>query len=159
MKTSVLILESALVAGLCFGPGCASRRAVQVQDPGYSAPVDQPVVATIPSPAVPSPGPTPSPELTPTAKPETAKPSEPEPARPTGPLVVNEAPPPPQIEVVGTSPGKDYVWIPGYWQWKNHWTWMDGHWAIGPRPNAAWIPGRWVRRTNGGWLWVKGYWR
>ncbi|MBC8094644.1 MAG: YXWGXW repeat-containing protein [Akkermansiaceae bacterium] len=73
-------------------------------------------------------------------------------------FTVVSRPPLPQIELVGKPPGPDYVWMPGHWERKEHWTWISGHWAQTPRPQAAWIPGRWAR-CDQGWMWVAGYWR
>jgi len=142
MKISILVLESALVLGLCLGPGCATRRNVRIQDPAYTPP------AAAREPAAPDS----TPRQPPSAKPAVIDPPS------TAPVFVTEAPPPPHVEVVRLSPGPEYVWMPGYWEWKNHWTWMNGHWAVKPHPNAAWLPGRWVRRETG-WIWVHGYWR
>jgi hypothetical protein len=155
MKTSVLVLESALVLGLCLGPGCASRRRAAIQDPAYSSPVGQPVSGNS-SVETPEPPPVKPSSLKPTSKPAGTEPTS---AASPSPVVVNEAPPPPHVEVVRNPPGPQYVWIPGYWEWKNRWSWVNGHWEIGPRPGAVWVPGRWSRRTSGGWIWVRGYWR
>jgi hypothetical protein len=147
MKTSVLILESALVLGLCLGAGCATRHGIKVQDPAYAAPVGASAPSN--SPAV---GREPSRLAATSGKPVVTEP-------PTTPVVVTEAPPPPHVEVVRSAPGPQYVWIPGYWEWKDRWSWVNGHWVVSPYANAAWIPGRWIRRANGGWSWVRGYWR
>jgi len=32
-------------------------------------------------------------------------------------VVVPQAPPPPQVEVVPVAPGPNYYWVPGYWYW------------------------------------------
>jgi hypothetical protein len=78
--------------------------------------------------------------------------------RPPKQTPITEAPPPPQVEVVGTAPNPDYVWIPGRWEWQDGWTWMSGFWATAPHPQAEWIPGRWVKKRRG-WIWIRGYWR
>ena len=73
-------------------------------------------------------------------------------------IVVTETPPPPQVEVVGLAPGPDFVWMPGCWEWRGHWVWAGGRWAIGPHPHARWIPGRWTRHGRNH-VWIRGYWR
>jgi hypothetical protein len=165
MKTSVLVLESALVLGLCLGPGCVSRRAAVIQDPAYAPPVSRPLSDHSPieiqeRPTEPLPPPPPPAKPTSSLKP-TSKPggSEPTSGASPSPIVVNEAPPPPHVEIVRNAPGPQYVWIPGFWEWKNRWSWMNGHWEIEPHPGAVWVPGRWIRRSGGGWTWVRGYWR
>ena len=72
--------------------------------------------------------------------------------------IITEAPPPPQIEVVGDTPGSDYTWIPGHWEWEGQWVWAEGKWVKAPRPEAMWVPGRWIHRMHG-WVWIRGYWR
>src|SRR5208283_4429256 len=59
-----------------------------------------------------------------------------QPGAPTGPVVAEQAPPPPQAEVVPAVPGPDYVWLPGYWSIGvgGAWVWIGGHYALPPRP-------------------------
>lgn len=47
-------------------------------------------------------------------------------------------PPPPPVEVMPASPGPDYYWSDGYWDWgPAGWIWIGGRWAIGFGP--GWI--------------------
>ena len=74
------------------------------------------------------------------------------------PPIVRVSPPPHRVEVYGTPPYPEAVWIPGYWQHqRGEWVWMPGHWERSPRPNAVWVPGHWEER-RGGWVWMKGHW-
>jgi len=73
-------------------------------------------------------------------------------------VVVQEAPPPPQAEVVPVSPGPDYVWIDGYWAWNGRWVWTPGRWKIRPHLRAVWAPGHWIHGRHG-WVWAPGHWR
>jgi len=54
-----------------------------------------------------------------------------------------EGPPPPaQEEVVVATPGPDYVWIGGYWDWDvgvRHYVWRAGRWDHPPHPEARWV--------------------
>ncbi len=75
-----------------------------------------------------------------------------------GEVVVTEAPPAPQVEVVGIAPGPEFVWMPGAWEWRGRWFWVGGRWAAGPHPGALWVQGRWIRHGHGH-VWVRGYWR
>jgi hypothetical protein len=53
-------------------------------------------------------------------------------ARPLpGRYIVQPPPPPPPVRyVVPRSPGRNLVWVPGYWVWTgNRYVWQDGYWA------------------------------
>jgi hypothetical protein len=78
------------------------------------------------------------------------------------PVVVATVPtspvPPPEV-APGVSPGSDYVWLAGYYNWVgDHYVWMPGTWVRAPQATAVWIPGRWVP-TTGGYMWVPGHWQ
>jgi hypothetical protein len=68
-------------------------------------------------------------------------------------------PPPPQEEVVTVAPGPLAVWfwVPGCWEWRDHWVWYGGHWAPRPHPGAIWIRSGWAHRGHGR-VWVSGHW-
>lgn len=56
------------------------------------------------------------------------------------------APPRPLVEVVGTAPGDNYVWVNGYWGWSGgRWVWRPGRWTVAPYDNYAWVPSGWTR--------------
>ena len=82
----------------------------------------------------------------------------PPPGAPAGEVVVNEAPPVPQQEVVVAAPGPDYVWTPGFYSWQGRWVWVRGSWVIPPRRHAVWVGGHWGHRGRG-YVWVGGHWR
>ena len=74
-------------------------------------------------------------------------------------VVVTEAPPPAQTEVIPVAPGPDYVWVGGYWVREGpRWVWAPGRYTLRPRPAAVWVPGHWVAHRRG-WVWVAGHWR
>jgi hypothetical protein len=73
-------------------------------------------------------------------------------------MIVSEAPPLPQVEVIGMPPDRGYTWDPGRWKWEKGWSWVSGKWVALPEPKASWTTGRWVRRDSG-WVWVQGHWR
>jgi hypothetical protein len=75
-----------------------------------------------------------------------------------GEVVVTEAPPPLQQEVVVAAPGPNYFWVPGYWAWHGHWVWVGGNWTLRPHPHAVWVNGRWGRRGHA-YVWIGGRWR
>jgi hypothetical protein len=64
-------------------------------------------------------------------------------------IVVTQAPPAAQQEVVTARPSSDSVWVGGYWTWRNsRYEWIPGHWATPPRSGATWIPPRWEQEGN-----------
>ena len=75
------------------------------------------------------------------------------------PVIVRDAPPPPQTEVITVAPSSRHVWVPGYWTWRDDdWVWRSGYWESRPYPDALWVPGQWVATANG-WRWQDGRWR
>lgn len=80
-----------------------------------------------------------------------------------GQLLITQAPPTaPQTTVVATRPsrpGDDYVWVEGYWAWRNErYEWVESHWQQPPRSNAVWVAPRWERRSDGKYTFYEGYW-
>ena len=64
-----------------------------------------------------------------------------------GRYVVQPPPPPPPQRFVPRSPGRNYVWVPGYWNWNgSRYYWQDGYWAK-TRGNGR----------NNGWRGNQGY--
>jgi hypothetical protein len=73
-------------------------------------------------------------------------------------LIVQGAPPPDRIEVVGAPPTPDQVWLRGYWSIQaGAWLWVGGHWEVRHHHGAEWEPGRWVQ-TPRGYEWHDGHW-
>ncbi len=63
-------------------------------------------------------------------------------------------PPPPPVEVMPPSPGSDYYWSDGYWDWgPTGYVWIGGRWSVGFGP--GWRgPGRpWHGWEHGGRRW------
>jgi hypothetical protein len=76
-------------------------------------------------------------------------------------VVVTSIPvaPQPLQETASVSPGSDYVWVAGYYNWLgDHYTWVLGNWVRVPRVSAAWVPAHW-QPTAGGYTWVEGHWQ
>jgi hypothetical protein len=128
MKVSFVPRMSVFIVVLLLATGCAERHTVYVQSP---APSPSAAVEEIVFVKV---------------------------QPPSGENAITEAPPAPQVEVVGAAPGRDYVWMPGVWQWHGGWVWVSGRWVIAPRLEAVWVPGHWTHRRQG-WTWIHGYWR
>jgi hypothetical protein len=81
------------------------------------------------------------------------------PPPPPGAVFVQNAPPAARVEVVGTAPGPNFVWIGGYYRYDGgHYAWAPGRWERGPHANAAWVNGEWVHHSKG-WYWREGHWR
>lgn len=73
-------------------------------------------------------------------------------------IVVTQAPPAPQQEVVSARPSSSHVWVGGYWTWRNsRYEWVAGHWAVPPHSGATWIPPRWVPE-GGAYRFYEGHW-
>ena len=82
-----------------------------------------------------------------------------QPAVTAAPVVVDQAPPAPQVEVVPVAPGPEYAWTPGCWSWGVHgWVWVGGRYVVRPRPHAVWVQGHWSGRGRG-YVWIGGHWR
>lgn len=77
---------------------------------------------------------------------------------PVSTVVVTQAPPAPQSEVVLARPSPDYVWVAGYWTWRdNRYEWVSGQWVIPPHSNSAWVAPHW-EPESGGYRFYEGYW-
>jgi hypothetical protein len=74
-------------------------------------------------------------------------------------IIVTEAPPALQQDVVLVQPSPQYVWLAGYWTWhsNNGYKWVAGHWELPPNPGSVWIAPRWERQGNA-YRYYEGYW-
>ncbi len=80
---------------------------------------------------------------------------------PPAPAVVEiqVAPPPPRREHPGHRPGRGYVWINGFWMYRDgHHVWVAGRWDLPPRRQAVWVEPRWEHRGHG-YVFIEGHWR
>ena len=78
---------------------------------------------------------------------------------PAADVYIRVGPPHEVREQRGPRPGRDHVWIPGYYRWDgNRHVWVSGRWELPPRPHARWERHRWVHRHEG-WVLVEGHWR
>jgi len=79
------------------------------------------------------------------------------PAAPPGEVVVTQAPPAPQVEVIPVAPSTNHVWIAGHWHWNGGaWVWRAGHYEI-RRVGWHWVPAHYSQR-GASWVYVSGYW-
>jgi hypothetical protein len=73
-------------------------------------------------------------------------------------IVVTQAPPALQTEVVLAQPSPQHVWIPGYWTWRSEqYQWMAGHWELPPSSGSTWFAPRWEQEGNA-YRFHEGYW-
>ena len=74
-------------------------------------------------------------------------------------VYVRTRPPTAIVEVRGSAPGPDHVWVSGYHAWRGgDYVWVPGHWDRVPRARAVWVDGRW-KSDRDGWYWVDGHWK
>lgn len=77
---------------------------------------------------------------------------------PVNTIVVTQAPPTLQQEVVLAQPTSRHVWLPGYWTWQNNrYEWMAGHWELPPTSTSVWVAPRWEQQGNA-YRFYEGYW-
>jgi len=80
-------------------------------------------------------------------------------AQAPGTIIVMQAPPQLQQEVVLAQPSSDHKWVPGYWTWRDaRYEWMAGHWELPPSSGATWIAPHSERLSNGTFRFYEGYW-
>ncbi len=59
--------------------------------------------------------------------------------------MIDVAPPPMQVEVMGTAPGDGYTWTPGYYGWREgRYAWNAGTWVRPPSVGVSWVAPRYV---------------
>jgi hypothetical protein len=73
-------------------------------------------------------------------------------------VVVDKAPPLPEVETMTIAPGPGFVWVPGAWSWRGDWIWDHGHWAHPPQPGAVWVAPRYEVR-DGKQIFIRGGWK
>ncbi len=81
------------------------------------------------------------------------------PPPPADAVYVQIAPPALRSEMIVTSPGPGYVWVPGSWTWGGaEYVWAGGSWQRPPRDGSHWVVPAW-HHTRRGWYRVDGHWR
>jgi hypothetical protein len=79
--------------------------------------------------------------------------------RPDGSVYIKAAPPALRVEVRGSAPSRESVWVGGHWQWSGaEYVWVGGRWATPDSGRHQWVEGQW-RHDSGGYFWVEGHWR
>jgi hypothetical protein len=76
-----------------------------------------------------------------------------------GIVYMSERPPAARVEVIPASPGRDFVWIGGYWGHNGaRYNWVPGRWERPVAGHRTWVAERWAHDRNG-WYLVEGHWR
>ena len=74
-------------------------------------------------------------------------------------IVVQQAPPASLKESILDRPSPRYVWVTGYWAWKNDkYQWSAGHWELPPPGTDSWVAPRW-EKSGEGYTFSEGFWR
>lgn len=77
---------------------------------------------------------------------------------PPGRVYVVDRPPPGRVEVIPAAPGREYIWVGGYWRrLGTGWDWAPGHY-VRRDGGRRWVAGHWVHDRRG-WYFVEGRWR
>lgn len=83
-----------------------------------------------------------------------------QPRRASAPDKVNVAPPPLPSYEQSAIPANGYVWVPGFWAWREavpDYFWVPGTWVQPPQHGLLWTPPYWSR-VDGGYSFHAGYW-
>jgi hypothetical protein len=73
-------------------------------------------------------------------------------------IIVTQIPQFPQQEAMRAAPSYQYVWLAGYWTWRNDgYEWIAGHWEELPGTSSLWIRPYWTR-SGGSYLFYEGHW-
>jgi hypothetical protein len=76
-----------------------------------------------------------------------------------GVVYIQRQPPVARVEVIPVAPGPAFVWIGGYWGWRDaDFVWMPGRWERPVEGRRVWVAHRWEHDRNG-WFLVEGHWR
>lgn len=71
---------------------------------------------------------------------------------------VRVRPPRDRYEVVGTAPGREFVYVRGHWRWDGRaYEWVPGRWTRLQSGFRTWVAGRW-HHSRYGWYWIDGHW-
>ena len=73
---------------------------------------------------------------------------------------VTVAPPPLPLYAQPAIPAAGYLWVPGFWAWREavpDYFWVPGTWVKPPQQGFLWTPAYWSR-VDGGYLFHAGYW-
>lgn len=63
--------------------------------------------------------------------------------------VGHKAPPRLRSEQRPARPGRDYLWLPGSWDWRgNDWDWAPGRWERPSERGQRWVKARYIREGS-----------
>lgn len=73
-------------------------------------------------------------------------------------IIVRERPPAVRVEKRPVAPGREYIWIDGYWIHRGgRFTWVSGHWER-QRQGHRYVNARWEQTRDGQWSFRAGVW-
>ncbi len=70
-----------------------------------------------------------------------------------------QPPPENQKEIKSPPPGSAALWwyVPGRWDWRGKWVWVQGFWRQRPHPGDYWVEGKWEKQGDI-YVWKSGHW-
>ena len=72
--------------------------------------------------------------------------------------VAHNAPPRTRSEYRPSRPGRDYLWVRGFWHWHaSGWDWVPGRWDRPDTHGAKWVKTRYVRQ-GAAYVYQPGHW-
>ena len=72
--------------------------------------------------------------------------------------IAPEAPPPPRVEYRMERPGRNHIWIAGYWDRQDdRWAWAPGRWEVPSQRGSRWIRPQY-RQEAGAYRYEPGRW-
>jgi len=74
-------------------------------------------------------------------------------------IVVHRPPPVVPVEIRPRPPGREFIWVPGYYRARGEaWEWVPGGYQRPPRPGAVWVEPRYESRGTEVHV-TMGFWR
>ena len=72
--------------------------------------------------------------------------------------IAHSAPPKARSEHRPGRPGRDYVWVDGFWHWEgSRWGWIPGRWDRPTEHGAKWVKARYAREGSV-WRYEPAHW-
>lgn len=76
-----------------------------------------------------------------------------------GVFYIARRPPAARVEVIPAAPGVGFVWVTGYWAYRDaDFAWVPGRWERPMEGRHEWVAHHWEHDRHG-WYLVEGHWR